>query len=82
MSEEKKEEILGKEKDLEEKELEEVAGGDSCICALGGGGTGTEGWGEKTCACVLGGGGEYTKGGMRCMCLGAGGGDSAQIYFR
>ena len=43
MSEEKKEEILGKE-----KELEAVAGGDACFCMLGGGGKEDEGFG----ACV------------------------------
>ena len=48
MSEEKKEEILGKE-----KELEAVAGGDACFCVLGGGGEFTESDGVGArCACV------------------------------
>ena len=43
--------------ELTEDELEAVAGGAACYCAIGGGGTATHAT-EKTCACVVGGVGE------------------------
>ncbi len=54
--------------ELDDDDLDTVAGGDdvSCACALGGGGTKDNN--DKTCACVLAGGG-YTKSGReRCVC--------------
>ena len=41
MSDEKKNEVLDKEKELDEAELDAVSGGDRCVCALGGGGKGS-----------------------------------------
>ena len=74
MSEEKKEEILGKEKDLEEKELETVAGGNDCLCILAG--VGESSCSDKACGCAFGGGGEYTDGRNRCWCAMGGNGES------
>ena len=59
--------------ELTDTELDAVAGGDSCVCVLGGGGS--DGRYEKTCACVIGGGGEYAGGAIRCTCLIGGAGD-------
>ena len=59
---------------IPDENLDAVAGGDRCICALGGGGTGTEA-NEKTCACVMFGLGEKIKGDEiedRCVCGGWG----------
>ncbi|MBQ3484830.1 MAG: Nif11-like leader peptide family RiPP precursor [Clostridia bacterium] len=57
---------------LDENELEAVAGGGECYCAIGGGGT--EDSNDKTCACVALGAG-YSKYGdfsdpdyERCIC--------------
>ena len=43
---------------LSEDELEAVAGGKECYCAVGGGGTSTSSLYEDTCACVLAGTGD------------------------
>lgn len=54
--------------DLNDDELDVVAGGVavSCACAMGGGGTKDNN--DRTCACVIAGGG-YTKSGReRCVC--------------
>ena len=67
MPEEKKNEVLDQEKELDADELDAVAGGGDCYCAIGGGGTADED--AKTCACVLGGGGEYDYGSPRCACV-------------
>ena len=56
-----------KSTELNDAELEAVAGGDVCVCVAGGGGTSTED--EKTCACVMGGGGEWWNGECRCACV-------------
>lgn len=53
--------------ELEDDELDTIAGGGDCICSFGGGGK--VGEGEKTCACVMGGGGEYKDGSVRCVCI-------------
>ena len=71
MSEEKKNEVLDQEKELNMDEL--VAGGSRCACVIGGGGTADED--AKTCACVVGGGGEWKSGGPCCVCPLMGGGD-------
>lgn len=59
-----------KKAELDEDELDAVAGGKECVCVLGGGGGGEGGgrWDSKVCACVLGGGGETGEGGCRCVC--------------
>ena len=44
---------------LSDDELETVAGGKKCYCALGGGGTGDGN--EDTCACVVAGAGKGYK---------------------
>ena len=75
MSDMEKKEILEQEKDLGADELDEVAGGGECVCALGGGGTGDPAFGEKTCACVFGGGGEYNDAGQKLS-----GGEKARCY--
>lgn len=61
--------------ELDEDELEAVAGGwMQCACVIGGGGKADEN--GKACACVAGGGGESRKGKCRCACVVAGtGGD-------
>lgn len=69
MSEEKKDEVLGQEKDLDMDELDTVAGGKRCECFIGGGGaTDSE---DKLCACLVGGAGQNKhkdKNGDRCTC--------------
>lgn len=54
--------------ELEDDELDNVAGGGdvSCACALGGGGTKDSN--DKTCACVLAGAGYSKNGRERCVC--------------
>ena len=54
--------------ELDDDELDAVAGGGdvSCACAMGGGGTKDSN--DKTCACVLAGAGYSTNGGERCVC--------------
>lgn len=69
----------GSQGELADDELEAVAGGGACFCAIGGGGDADVlprgGWGRKTCACVLGGGGQYTDNATRCACVLGGAGD-------
>ena len=72
MSEEKKNEILGQEKELNMDEMDAVAGGGTCACVLGGGGAAGEG--QKMCACPGFGSGGYTRDGIRCFCVAGGGG--------
>ena len=62
----KEEDFKPAEGEVTDDELDAVAGGKECFCAIGGGGTGTEN--GKTCVCVLGGGGEYSNGNFRCAC--------------
>lgn len=54
--------------ELNEAELDTVAGGGdvSCACAMGGGGT--KDGNDKTCACVLAGAGYSKRGTERCVC--------------
>ena len=54
--------------ELNDDELDAVAGGGdvSCACALGGGGTKDNN--DKTCACVLAGAGYSKSGWERCVC--------------
>jgi len=54
--------------ELNDDDLDAVAGGSdvSCACALGGGGTKDNN--DKTCACVLAGGGYSQSGRERCVC--------------
>ena len=70
MSEEKKDEILGKEKELDESEMEAVTGakGSSCECMFAGFGAGKEkapcfafGEGKHPCACFETGNGDAPK---------------------
>lgn len=62
--------------ELQDGELDAVAGGSECVCVVGGGGSASEF--DSTCACVVGGGGEYSSAsvnsGARCGCALAGGG--------
>ena len=63
--------------EMDDDELEVVAGGEECGCAFVGGGNGNTN-AEKTCYCVAG-GGELSKlagGGCRCACVAAGYGDA------
>ena len=74
------------EGELSEKELAGVAGGGSCFCLVGGGGT--EGGNDGVCACVGYGQGnvidnpseEYKNkaGYMRCICIVGGDGSEAE----
>ena len=54
--------------ELEDDELDAVAGGTSvnCSCAFGGGGA--KDHNDKTCACVLAGFGYSKNGDQRCFC--------------
>ncbi len=54
--------------ELNDDELDTIAGGSdvSCACALGGGGTKDNN--DKTCACVLAGAGYSKSGRERCVC--------------
>lgn len=75
MSDEKKNEILDKEKELDKDELDAVSGGD-CGCPVAGGGTGhgNESDLKYDCACVGAGVGLDNEGATYCMCPLAGGG--------
>ena len=66
--------------EMSDAELDIVAGGTDCYCAVGGGGTGDNN--DKTCVCVVSGGGEtknsvdgYKKTGTRCCCVMGGWGE-------
>ena len=54
--------------ELNDDDLDAVAGGSdvSCACAMGGGGTKDSN--DKTCACVLAGAGYSKDGRERCVC--------------
>lgn len=54
--------------ELDDDDLDAVAGGSdvSCACAMGGGGTKDSN--DKTCACVLAGAGYSKSGRERCLC--------------
>lgn len=58
---------------VSDDELQAVAGGGNCYCAMGGGGS--KGEGERACACVIVGLGYYTDGSQRCGCPGFGAGE-------
>ena len=68
--------------EISDDELDVVAGGKDCYCAIGGGGSGDDS--DKTCACVGSGVGlakdsadGYKNAGTRCWCaLGGWGGDT------
>ena len=62
--------------DVSDDELDAVAGGKACYCAVGGGGEANSN--EKVCACVLVGVGEMADGKERCdCCVGGYGADKA-----
>ncbi len=64
--------------ELKDDELDAVAGGGTCACVIGGGGTADNHHG--TCACVLVGYGEgnsYYD--MGCYCSAAGGGSDGRV---
>lgn len=68
--------------ELSDDELNAVAGGEECICGIGGGGGVGKAVGyDEVCVCVLGGGGKYTSGDTRCVCVVAGGGDGSYPTF-
>ena len=91
----KKPEVVNGE--LNDDELEAVAGGDSCVCVAGGYGGGggkfddrydefsdLHHYNEYTCVCVLGGGGEYVHAGKkyeRCICVVGGTGYAAHYEY-
>ena len=70
--------------ELSEDELDAVAGGKKCYCAVGGGGESSYAT-QKTCACVVGGSGMYdipNQSGIpideaRCRCFIGGYGDDS-----
>lgn len=83
MSEEKKNEVLGKEKELDESELESVAGG-LCACAIAGSGSGNDkdGDGMYFCPCAAAGVGMddgNIGSDLHCYCPLAGGGTDKAI---
>lgn len=60
------EDFKAREGELNEDELDAVAGGSECACAVGGGGTAD---GDcPACACVVAGLGNDEKGYCRCVC--------------
>ena len=60
--------------ELSDDELDAVAGGNICACAMGGGGG--AGGKDAVCVCVIGGGGESKGGSARCGCVLCGTGQS------
>ncbi len=75
MSDEKKNEILNKGKELDEGELEAVSGGScGCVIAGGGKGHGKESGLEYICPCPGAGVGFDKEDTTYCACPGAGGG--------
>ena len=59
--------------ELDENELDTVAGGATCMCTLGGGGKKESVKNtSKVCACVQAGAGDFTSGDCRCWCVLAG----------
>ena len=67
--------------ELDDDELDAVAGGSGCICALGGGGKGTDivDGNKYGCACVVyGQGGDGRASDMNCFCVAGGGTDDIQ----
>ena len=67
----KEEDFKPVEGELNDDELDAVAGGEiggvDCMCCFGGGGSAPLMY-DKICACVIGGGGETTSGDTRCRC--------------
>ena len=63
--------------ELSDDELDAVAGGATCGCVVGGGGTATRPK-EGDCACAFYGQGYYAVGtsGLRCICMLGGGGEA------
>ena len=68
--------------ELSDDELDAVAGGKKCYCAVGGGGEKSSG--ETTCACVAQGMGyiydEYGEKRLRCVCPLGGYGEDKILY--
>ena len=58
--------------ELNDDDLDAVAGGKKCSCVIGGGGKQDEN--DKTCACVGCGWGKREEKGKRCFCWGFGSG--------
>ena len=68
------EDLIKPAQELEDDDLDTVAGGGSdCICFMGGGGT--KDYDDKTCACVMAGVGYKKNGDGRCVCAVNGFGD-------
>lgn len=67
--------------EVSDDELNAVAGGKECYCAIGGGGTGESSNGTRTCACVAGGVGHMDGDTIksRCGCIGGGYGGNTPI---
>lgn len=66
MSDEEKNEVLGQEKELDADELDAVASGKKCYCAIGGGEPDSV---DKTCGCVFAGSGITQSSALRCTCV-------------
>lgn len=66
------------EGELSVDELNTVAGGGTCACVVGGGGTESDGR-DVVCWCVVAGFGDDIFGDQRCGCAFGGGGESADI---
>lgn len=58
--------------ELNDDELDAVAGGAECVCVLGGGGEAGGKWNNRVCACVAAGAGLDRDGKGRCGCSAAG----------
>ncbi|MBE5781791.1 MAG: Nif11-like leader peptide family natural product precursor [Clostridiales bacterium] len=70
------EDDFAQKSELDDDELDVVAGGGVCACPFVGGGVGNTN-AEKSCFCTAGGGGEISDlagGGCRCVCVLGGGG--------
>lgn len=57
------------DKELSEEELDSVAGGYECYCAVAGYGSYYTYLTAKRCACSFGGGGLYADNSTRCVCV-------------
>lgn len=63
--------------EISDDELTNVAGGQTCVCVFGGGGTASEG--QKNCLCVSVGFGYMKDQLIRCYCTLGGGGKNHAI---
>lgn len=78
----KEEDFKPTQGELNDDELDAVAGGGYCFCFVGGGGEADQN--DSTCACIVGGSGSKLKStgafaddAIRCVCVAAGSGQNS-----